>query len=108
MHDNLPKVFKNTITKDSDNNQKIYYSFIDKEKKSKKTKMSMEDFQNLDTDAKIKYIMRTPKYIFNINLEIITKYETLQTQIIGRKDNYIVTKDNRLLPINDIEDIKVL
>ena len=94
-----PKVFKNTINKEIHNNNKIFYS-------KSSTVDNNEKKDNKSIIQKINEIFDSPNYIYKANVKITTKDGTSTKRIIGRNKDYIITMDNKLIPINDIINIK--
>ena len=96
MNNKLPKIFKKDITKDHMNNTK--FTSI-----SKTSRISSYD--NLSVDDKIKKLFRSTKYVFNIGVIIKTNKKDYDTKIIGKVKNSIITYENDIIPIVEIEDI---
>ena len=94
---NKPKVFRNTINKNIKNNEKVFYS---------KNKIEEEVIDNRNAIQKINSIFASPNYVYKANVKIKTKDDIITTRIIGRNKDYIITMDNKLIPIKDIIDIK--
>lgn len=94
-----PKVFRNTINKSFNNNKNTFYSKnnIAEEKTIKDSKTIVQ---------KINEIFASPNYIYKANVKITTKEGVITKRIIGRNKDYIITMDNKLIPIKDIIDIK--
>ena len=92
-----PKVFKNTINKNIKNNESVFYS-------KNRSKEEVKDNKNII--QKINEIFASPNYIYKANVKIKTNNNLFTTRIIGRNKNYIITMDNKLIPIKDIIDIK--
>lgn len=89
-----PKVFQNPIYKELHNNSS--YSVT----------RSNEVYNVEDIHKKIKDIFSSNDYIYKADVVIKLNNETVEKQIIGKKDEYLLTIDNELIPINDIIDIK--
>lgn len=100
MEKKIPKVFQNDIDKDISNNDKYYYSA----NKSKKEKTVNKP---ININKKINEIFSAPTYVYKANVEIKTNNSTFTTKIIGRNKNYLITLDNKTIPINDIVDINM-
>ena len=90
-----PKVFRNKINKNIRNNESIFYS---------KNKEEVKDTKNII--QKINEIFASPNYIYKANVKIKTNDDIITTRIIGRNKDYIITMDNKLIPIKNIIDIK--
>lgn len=92
-----PKVFHNNINKNFTNNKSVYYCKNDNEVIDKKT-----------VYQKISDIFSSPDYIYKANVEISLKDKTIVKRIIGRNKDFLITMDNELIRISDIEDIKTI
>lgn len=100
MEKKIPKVFQNNIDKDISNNDKYYYS-------ANKSDIINKVDKPKNINKKINEIFASPTYIYKANVEIKTNNSTLSTKIIGRNKNYLITMDNKTIPINDIIDINM-
>lgn len=96
----LPKVFRNEINKNIDNNKKVYYS------QNESSRELPKEQSGKNVQQKINEIFSSPNYVYKANVEIVLKDKTVSKRIIGRNKNYIITMDNELIPITDIVDIK--
>ena len=108
MDKKLPKVFQNTIDKDISNNDKYYYSANKDENNNEvKAENKPKIIKPNNINKKINEIFASPTYVYKANVEITTKESTITAKIIGRNKNYLITMDNKTIPINDIIDIKL-
>ena len=109
MKKNLPKVFQNTINKELKNNESIYYS-LSKNNDLVINKNEKNDYEeivnNSNIEKKINDIFKSSNYIYKAKVDIKTSNSTINTRIIGRNKEYIITFDNKKIPIKDIIDIK--
>ena len=88
MKKNLPKVFKNKITKPLNNNEKVFYS----------NKESKEERNYLSIDQLFKQ-----NEVYRLNTIISLKDgKEIDKVIIGRSIKHLITIDNELIPIDDI------
>ena len=97
MNSKLPEIFKKNITKDHINNTK--FTSINKNV----TKTS--NYDNLSVEEKIKKLFKSTKYVFNIGVIIKTNKKEYDTKIIGKVKNSLITYENDIIPIVEIEDI---
>ncbi|MDD3821998.1 MAG: hypothetical protein ACOXZW_01940 [Bacilli bacterium] len=110
-----PSLFVNPIVKKITNSQQLFYSKHQDTKTQKlKTKASVnkittniEKFTAQSIDEKINSLLELPKYLYDLDLEIVTNAENVITKIIGKNKTHLITTDNKLIPIVDIVDIKV-
>lgn len=100
MDKKLPKVFQNKIDKDLNNNNKFFYSANNKNENQSQAE------KPIDINKKINEIFSSPNYVYKANVEIKTKSNSYVTKIIGRNKNYLITMDNKTIPISEIIDIK--
>ena len=108
MDKKLPKVFQNTIDKDISNNDKYYYSANKDENNNEvKEENKPKIIKPNNINKKINEIFASPTYVYKANVEVTTKESTITTKIIGRNKSYLITMDNKTIPINDIIDIKL-
>jgi len=107
MKKELPKIFKKNVTPEHCNNKKVFYTNENKEINSKKETIS--NFSNNDTlytvEEKIKKLFKSSRYIFNINVLIKTNKKEYDTKIAGKVKNSLITIDNEVIPIIEINDI---
>lgn len=104
MNKKLPKVFANKIDKNIVNNEKVYYSsgMNRIEEPSRKSKIDDKNIYQ-----KINDIFSSEKYVYKANVDIKLKSGTKTAKIIGHNNGYLITIDNELIPISDIEDINL-
>ena len=98
MGKELPKVFANRLDKQFNNNEKVFYSKDNIRKKD----------ENKNIYQKINEIFSSERYIYKADVEIKTKKEIIRTKIIGQNKTHLITLDNELIPITDIEDINYI
>lgn len=104
MEKKLPSIFANKINKNIDNNKKVYYSDLEENKIDEKLNKNFLKPQ-LNINQKINKIFNSPKYVYKADVTIKLKDKTINKKIIGKNNNNIITIDNELIPISDIEDI---
>lgn len=110
MEKKLPKVFANKITKELNNNEKIYNSSYDEEqelKQSPKKKASNMNNENKTINQKINEIINSKKYIYKVPVKIETETGEILTKIIGKNKNNIITIENTLIKIETIKNIEI-
>ena len=88
MKKKLPNIFKNNIKKPLNNNKKVFYSANNNDRK--------EQSYSIDELFKQNEIYKTSVLI---TLKNGTKLEKM---IIGRSIKHLITKNNELIPIEDI------
>lgn len=108
MNKKLPGVFANKIEKNISNNEIVYYSSHE-EKKDKEEKIKADtNIEHKNIYQKINDIFNSEKYVYKARVEIKLKDGIKKVNIIGYNNGYLITIDNELISITDIEDIKFL
>ncbi len=107
MNKKLPKVFQNKIDKDVSNNNKFYYSVNKTNESDVKENLNKKEIKPKNINKKINEIFASPTYVYKANVEITTKDSTITTKVIGRNKSYLITMDNKTIPIDNIIDIKL-
>lgn len=94
----LPNLYTNTFDKKIDNSQE----YITIKKKS------VEELKNSrqEINKKIDKIFKSTNYIYKIKVIIYLENETITETLIGKKGNYLITLDNKLINIDTIKDIE--
>lgn len=97
----LPNIYKNEITKKSDNNSTVFCSFGEKQERN-----NTIELKGNNVLQKINSIFNSSNYIYKADVEIKLKDEILNKTIIGKNRTHLITNENELIPISDIIDIK--
>lgn len=103
MENKKPKIFANKIEKDIKNNEKYFYSNME-EKQENKEENNEKPEKNVS--QKINDIFSSTRYVYKADVDIKLKDSELKTKIIGKNKTHLITIDNELIPISNIEDIK--
>lgn len=108
MENKLPKVFANKIEKKIKNNDEVYTSKKEQpqEFKEKNTKTLIQS-EDKTINQKINEIINSKNYIYRIPVIIKLKDKDIKTSIIGKNSKSIITIDNELIKIEDIENIEI-
>lgn len=94
----LPSLYTNTFNKKIDNSQEF---ITIKNKTENEIKQS-----RYEINKKIENIFKSTSYIYKIKVNITLANETIIETLIGKKGNYLITIDNKLINIDTIKDIK--
>ncbi len=92
MKKELPKVFHQEITKPLHNNEKVFYSSGNREVKEEKNV-----YQLFETN-----------HIYRTKVKLTLKDKEVEKIVIGRTENNLITFDNEIIAINDIQRIELL
>lgn len=109
MKDKLPGVFANKIDHKVNNNKEYSYGSEEVINDNNKEK-NIEKIKNitLNVEQKINKIFSSSKYIYKIDVKIKTKDSEYTKRIIGKNNKNLITKDNELIPIDNIIDIEIV
>lgn len=122
MDNKLPKVFANKVNNVS-NNKKFFYSELERKNvnvNSKKdpnqnTKEEIIKKYNLsntvkqsDIRNKIVDLFKSPNNVYKVNVKIKIGGKTMTKSLIGRTNSSLITLDDELININEIEDIEAI
>lgn len=105
MSRQLPKMYKNPISKKIDNVQKIYSSLNTNAEREKTNNYVKKEYSRFDIDKKIYNIFNSPDYVYKADVTIVTDKEVLTKRIIGKVKNQLITIDNEKIDIDTIKDI---
>lgn len=106
MNKKLPSISKFSADKNFSNNKQIYYSFI-KEVEDVRNDDEKKSNNNSDRAQTLNDLFNNGEYIFNIPVTITTNDEDILTMIVGKVNDHIITKDNRIIKLEDIVSIRV-
>lgn len=97
----LPELYKNNINKKINNNKKICYL-------NKKTEEIKDTTDNKNISETLDEIFNGIGYSYNIQVIIETNDSKYETSLIARTKNNIITIDNEVIPINKINNLKII
>lgn len=102
MSEKLPNVFVNLNDDINDNNVSYYYS-----KNGKNSLQKKEDFTNrIKINKKIDELFNSTKFVYKLPVIINLEDERIDTIIVYKNKNQLVTMDNRVIKVEDILDIE--
>lgn len=115
MGKELPGVFKNPIEHEVKNNKEVFYMSKEQEIDSEVRDSSFQSMEEKykeklignDIPRKINDIFSSPKYVYKADVEIKLKDGIVVKKIIGKNRNALITIDNELIQIDEIEDIRL-
>lgn len=117
MEEKLPKVFANKI-ENVQNNKKYYYSERDDERnnivkdsfdRQVINKYNLNNVvQSSDINKKIIDLFKSPTNVYKVKANIKINGKTITKYLIGRTNTTLITLDNEIIDISDIEDINMI
>lgn len=104
----LPKMYRNTINKEINNNEKVFSTMDNSGNNVKDKNLSVvKDKNNFTIEQKIANIFNSPNYIYKVDVVVVTDKETQKKRIVGRTKTNLITMDKEYIPINTIRDIYI-
>lgn len=101
MSEKLPNVFVNVNDNINDNNVSYYYS-----KNGKNILQKKEAFSNrIKINKKIDELFNSTKFVYKLPVLITLEDEKIDTVIVYKNKNELVTMDNRVIKVEEILDI---
>ncbi len=98
----LPKIYKNNINKQINNNKNYCYINKDNVKENKRA-----DIKTSSTvEETLSSIFKSTGYPYNIKVYIKTNNKEYYTYLVSRTNKTITTLDNDLIKINEIIELK--
>lgn len=94
MKKELPKIFQNKISKDS--NVRVKYS-----------KYEEKYDKDININQKIQTIFNNMNYVYKMDTIITLSTEIKTVTIVGRNKDSLITIDGEIIPIKDIKDIEI-
>ncbi len=105
MNKKLPRVFANKIEKKIKNNKEVYISTNKQEQEYKNEKQNRLNTKSIS--QKINEIIKSKKYTYKVPVKIQLNDKEIVTNIIGKNQNNLITINNELIKINDIQNIEI-
>lgn len=104
----LPKMYRNTINKEINNNEKVFSTIDNSGNNVKDKNLSVvKDKNNFTIEQKIANIFNSPNYIYKVDVVVVTDTESQKKRIVGRTKTNLITMDKEYIPINTIRDIYI-
>lgn len=100
----LPKVNKFNLSNDIHNNKQVFNSLENKEIINKENNINSNKI--LTVKEKLKELIKGNNYIFNTKVTLIFEDNEKICNIAGIVNNHIITMDNEIINIDDLNDIK--
>lgn len=91
MKKELPKIYKGKVSKNCSNNLRCSYGVT----------------EQLDVRSSINKLFKENK-LYKKDVEIEINNQIIKTKIIGKTDNHVITIDNKVIRIDEIQDFKIL
>lgn len=111
MSKDLPSIFKGNGNKKIENNKRVFYSKYEHignvEERPTNTPKDI-DLNNADTfNEALNNLFQNNQFVFNVPVEIITNNETINTKIISKVGDHLLTNNGKTIQLSDILSIKI-
>lgn len=103
MNKKLPSVFVNMQDKPINNNQKLFYSKMS-DRTVKKETLTFEE--KMKIKKRINDLFNSPRFVYKLPVSLNTTNGNIDTIIVAKKGDNLVTLDNKLIDINSIISIE--
>lgn len=110
MDKKLPSIFKNEIDKKIDNNKKVFYSKYESignvvEKTSDVDSSNDRSVSSLSSS--LDELLKNNQFIFNVPVEISLKEEIVNTKIVSKVGDHLLTSSGKIINLEDILLIRI-
>ena len=110
MDKKLPSIFKNEIDKKIDNNKKVFYSKYESignvvEKTSEVDSSNDRSVSSLSSS--LDELLKNNQFIFNVPVEISLKEEIVNTKIVSKVGDHLLTSSGKIINLEDVLLIRI-
>ena len=104
MRKKLPGIYQAPLDKKVDHNKDVFYSFRSSKEQNQNLAPTREVFgkEENSVQEEIGRVFHSTRHSFNIPVTFTTKEKTYHTKLIGKAGNYILTRDEEEVNIDDI------
>lgn len=108
MSKELPSIFKVETNKKIENNKNVFYSKtesisnVEEQKNNDKTNNEVRGFSDSLDD-----LLKNNQFIFNVPVEVSLKNETINTKLVSKVGDHLLTNTGKIIKLEDILFIKI-
>lgn len=109
MNKKLPSIFKNEIDKKIDNNKKVFYSKYESigNVVEKTSELDSSNDKSVSLSSSLDELLKNNLFIFNVPVEISLKDEIVNTKIVSKVGDHLLTSSGKIINLEDILLIKI-
>lgn len=109
MDKKLPSIFKNEIDKKIDNNKKVFYSKYESigNVVEKTSEVDSLNDRSVSLSSSLDDLLRNNQFIFNVPVEISLKDEIVNTKIVSKVGDHLLTSNGKIINLEDILLIRI-
>ena len=106
MSKDLPFIFKNTSNKKIENNKKVFYSKYENISNIESNNNEINLEGNTYQEA-LNNLFKNNQFVFNVPVEIITKDKNINTKIVSKVNDHLLTSNGEVIKLEDILSIVI-
>ncbi len=106
MSKDLPSIFKNTSNKKIENNKKVFYSKYENISNIESNNNEINLEGNTYQEA-LNNLFKNNQFVFNVPVEIITKDKNINTKIVSKVNDHLLTSNGEVIKLEDILSIVI-
>ena len=109
MDKKLPSIFKNEIDKKIDNNKKVFYSKYESVGNVVEKTSEVDSLNDRSTSlsSSLDELLKNNQFIFNVPVEISLKEEIVNTKIVSKVGDHLLTSSGKIINLEDILLIRI-
>lgn len=109
MDKKLPSIFKNEIDKNIDNNRKVFYSKYESigNVVEKTSEVDSSNDKSVSLSSSLDDLLKNNQFIFNVPVEISLKEEIVNTKIVSKVGDHLLTSSGKIINLEDILLIRI-
>ena len=109
MNKDLPEMFKGSINKDTNNNERVF-STLNSSKtiinnNNNNNNSNINNYSKYEVNKKINDIFNSSDYVYKVDVTIVTEDGEYKKRVVGKVKDSLITMDNEKIPIDSIRDI---
>ena len=104
MNKDLPEMFKGSINKDTNNNERVF-STLNSSKTIINNNSNINNYSKYEVNKKINDIFNSSDYVYKVDVTIVTEDGEYKKRVVGKVKDSLITMDNEKIPIDSIRDI---
>lgn len=105
MNKDLPEMFKGSINKDTNNNERVFSTLNSSGTIINNTNSSINNYSKYEVNKKINDIFNSSDYVYKVDVTIVTEDGEYKKRVVGKVKDSLITMDNEKIPIDSIRDI---
>lgn len=105
MNKDLPEMFKGSINKDTNNNERVFSTLNSSKTIINNNNSNINNYSKYEVNKKINDIFNSSDYVYKVDVTIVTEDGEYKKRVVGKVKDSLITMDNEKIPIDSIRDI---